>query len=1013
MTWQTILYFTSILLICTLTGFLFWYVRRQPALPGVRTFGWMVLSECLLALTEMLSMLGGTQEQALFWFNARVIFIAIIPVLWLKFALEYNGRKDWLSKQLTAGAFIVPLITQGMLWSNSLHGLWVKQEVAFHQNGLFWIAQTSARIPGLWFMVHSFYSMILLLAGVGVLLLTAWQKREDYRGQAVLISVGALISLATTVIAVFNLLPQSEFNPFVPGIGISVLMYALAIFRFQFLKRVPAQENTPRLINLEPHEKSSVAILVFIFILLASSIAAASYFTYQNYERQFRAQVENQLSAISALKVDTLQDWRNERLEDANLFYQNENFSERVRKVLEDPQDTEARVKLLTWMKKVQASPEYDRIFLLDVQGVEQISIPAAPEAVPQNLVEQASASLESDQIIFLDFHRHSDSDAAHLSILVPIFNAQNNQPLGTLVLRINPNIYLYPFIQRWPVPSQSAETLLIRRDGNDILYLNDLKFEPDAAINLRMSLENENVPAVKAALGFEGIVTGVDYRGAPVITDVRAVPNSPWFLISKVDSAEVDAPLRARLMQTIFFFGMMILITGAGLLLIWRQQRVRFYRGKVEAAEALHASEEKFRLAFDTSPDSVAITRVSDGMFVSVNKGFEQISGYTREQAIGKTSAEINIWKDPEDRRKVVEALRAKGEVQNYEAPFLTRSGEIYGMMSAAIIELNGEPHILNIVHDITERKRVEEKLIVSETRYRRLFEAARDGILIMDAETGIILDANPFLIEMLGFPLEEFVGKELWELGFFKDIAANKDNFLELQQKEYIRYEDLPLETANGQKFHVEFVSNVYQVNHHKVIQCNIRDITERKKAEDAMRDSEEKFRQAFNTSPIAISISRLKGGGFVSINKSFERFTGYSEAEVIGKTAEELNLWQSPEVHQSLIKELRANGEMRDYETPILTRNGEIYCLMSASLIEFNGEPHILTMTVDITERKQAEEQIKKQLEELRRWYNATLGRESRVLELKHEVNHLLKQTGLPPRYPSAELQDQKEK
>jgi len=334
MTWQTILYFTSVLLTCMLTGFLTQYAYRQPALPGVRTFAWMVLSECLLALTEMLSMLSGTQEQALFWFNVRVIFIAIIPVLWLKFALEYNGRKDWLSKQMTAGAFIIPLITQVMVWSNSLHGLWVQREVAFHQNGSFWIIETGARIPGLWFMVHSFYSLILLLAGVGVLLLTAWQKREDYRGQAVLLSIGALISLGTTVIPIFNLLPQSEFNPFVPGIGVSVLMYALAIFRFQFLKRTPTQENTSRLTVLEPHEKSSVAILIFIFILFASSIAAASYFTYQNYERQFRAQVDNQLAAVASLKVGELQDWRDERLADARLFYQNENFSERVRKYL-------------------------------------------------------------------------------------------------------------------------------------------------------------------------------------------------------------------------------------------------------------------------------------------------------------------------------------------------------------------------------------------------------------------------------------------------------------------------------------------------------------------------------------------------------------------------------------------------------------------------------------------------------------------------------------------------------
>jgi diguanylate cyclase (GGDEF)-like protein/PAS domain S-box-containing protein len=123
------------------------------------------------------------------------------------------------------------------------------------------------------------------------------------------------------------------------------------------------------------------------------------------------------------------------------------------------------------------------------------------------------------------------------------------------------------------------------------------------------------------------------------------------------------------------------------------------------------------------------------------------------------------------------------------------------------------------------------------SEVRYRRLFEAAQDGILILDAETGMITDVNPFLVKMLGYSREEFIKRKLWEVGAFRDIEASKEAFLALQKNEYIRYKDLPLRSRDGKLIQVEFVSNVYTAGGQKVIQCNIRDITERQHAHDVL--------------------------------------------------------------------------------------------------------------------------------------------------------------------------------
>jgi PAS domain S-box-containing protein len=150
----------------------------------------------------------------------------------------------------------------------------------------------------------------------------------------------------------------------------------------------------------------------------------------------------------------------------------------------------------------------------------------------------------------------------------------------------------------------------------------------------------------------------------------------------------------------------------------------------------------------------------------------------------------------------------------------------------------------ILLTADDVTESRRTAHALAVSESRYRRLFETAQDGILIVDAETRRAFDANPFLTALLGYSHDELVGKELWEIGLLRDVEANKLAFRELQAKGYIRYEDLPLQTKDGRHIDVEFVSNVYPVDGRLVIQCNIRDVTDRKRAEDALHEAHDEL-------------------------------------------------------------------------------------------------------------------------------------------------------------------------
>jgi PAS domain S-box-containing protein len=252
----------------------------------------------------------------------------------------------------------------------------------------------------------------------------------------------------------------------------------------------------------------------------------------------------------------------------------------------------------------------------------------------------------------------------------------------------------------------------------------------------------------------------------------------------------------------------------------------------RIRAEDALKASEEFNRGLVENIPNLVVVYD-HDRKIRYVNPAATTSLGYSVEEMVG---TDIITYVNPPQHEEVAAAtedLFSSDMGKSLEIDLITKAGQHLMVISkGAPLNFQNQPAVLILFADITDRKRTEEALIASETRYRRLFETAQDGILILDADTGQIVDVNPFLIDLLGFSHELFLGKKIWDIGIFKDIVANKDNFEELQRKEYIRYEDLPLETADGRNVAVEFVSNVYTVDNKKVIQCNIRDITKRKK-------------------------------------------------------------------------------------------------------------------------------------------------------------------------------------
>jgi PAS domain S-box-containing protein len=268
-----------------------------------------------------------------------------------------------------------------------------------------------------------------------------------------------------------------------------------------------------------------------------------------------------------------------------------------------------------------------------------------------------------------------------------------------------------------------------------------------------------------------------------------------------------------------------------------------------------------------------------------------------------------------------------------------------------------------LELSNKIAELIAVEQTLRASEILYRRLFETAKDGIFLLDAETGHITEANPYLVDLLGYSHDELVGKKLWEIGPFKDIEASRSAFQELQQREYIHYEDLPLKAKDGQRVEVEFVSNVYTVGEKKVIQCNIREISQRKRAEEKLRESEERYRELFENANDIVYTHDL-AGDLTSVNRMGEQISGYTRDEIL-----KMNITQivAPE-HLDRVRQMVADATSwvgaTTCELEIVTRDHERVMLEVSSRLVWQKRKPVAVQGIarDVTGRKTLEDQLR---------------------------------------------------
>jgi signal transduction histidine kinase len=460
---------------------------------------------------------------------------------------------------------------------------------------------------------------------------------------------------------------------------------------------------------------------ILIFVIMAVGIILSGYYYYLNYKKHFRASVEIQLSSIAESKVGELAMWRRERLGDGAVLFKNEVFSALIRRYLEKPEDADAQRKLQAWLGKYITAYQYMRISLFDSQGIQRMSVPNTSDRPDLFVTHNGAEILRGGKVIFQDFHVDAPDLPIHLAVLVPIYDETDaSRSLGVLAMDIDPTIYLYPFLIKWPTPSQSGETLLVRRDGNDALMLNQIRFRKNTALNLRIPLTETDRPAVLAALGETGIFEGVQYLGEPVIAAIDHVPDSPWYLAARINTSEVYAPVKERLWLMIALVGVLIVSAGVAMSLVWRQRSLRFYREQLKATEVFRRSESLLsstqHLAKIGGWEYDVETRTT--FWTDEVYYIHEIDPGNVAQGSDEHIARSVECYEPDDRLALLAAFERcvkEGAPYDMEFPFTTAKGRKLWIraMGHPQVGLNGKiASVIGNIMDITERKQAEAEL-------------------------------------------------------------------------------------------------------------------------------------------------------------------------------------------------------------------------------------------------------------------------------------------------------------
>ncbi|MBN1619551.1 PAS domain S-box protein [candidate division WOR-3 bacterium] len=667
-----------------------------------------------------------------------------------------------------------------------------------------------------------------------------------------------------------------------------------------------------------------------------------------------------EISAIAELKSSQIMRWRQDQLSNVEILARSPFVQKAAEDFIARGDSSILREDFFNRLRIAKEVFRYTDVLVTDTFGNTLISIQEnlcihgeeSKKTIERALSHRAPALSD----LFLCENETIHLDAVHL-----IENSEGS-PFAVLILRNNAEDYLYPVIRDWPTPSKTGEVLLVRKENGEMVFLNHLRRDFSGPLDLKLPLDSAQMPSVQTALGRKDIFIGKDYSGREVLADLRSIGDSPWFIVTKIDTREVFEELKLKTVFLALFSFVCIILAGALTSFIYRTKQTALLKKVIDTHSRLLIQEEHFKSIIESLQEGLIVVD-NDDVIRYVNLKFCEMLEYEREELLGKTSHKLLLKEDDFQRILRYNRERQEGKSERYELDMIKKSGETitFLMNAAPTRDSKGEvTGSLSTCLDITQQKKIGRELIESESKYKMLVENMQEGLLFADNNDNIGF-INPVLCEKLGYSPDELTGKYGLDILLGeKDRELVRSRTQKRIKGESEQYE-IELIKKNGEK--AVFLVNAAPMNdiNGKTIGSisTLLDITERKKVEKELEKAYFQVLSIFDGIDQPIYVSDPETYELLFVNRATKNIFG---KDLSPKCYEYFQGRENPCpfcTNEKIFGDYYGKSYIWEFRNE---KNGRWYTCTDKAIEWFDGRVVRYEMAIDITELHEALEKTK---------------------------------------------------